>query len=484
MSQPPTIFETRGEAGTTGGADQRPRPARFQHSLSARLLLLTIFFVMVAEILIYTPSIARYRLNWLEDKLGEGHLAALAVVAASEGMVTEELEDELLDDLAAYVVDVRTSSYAGEQRTYLLGRVMPPEPDHIVFLDQGGVFDLILDAFDTLMNGAERVIRVDGTSPRDPATRVMMIIDEGPLCEEMLAFSLRILALSIIISLITASLVYMALHWMMVRPVLRITGRMMAFRENPADSQPLATTRRRDEVGVAERELVFMQDTIRATLGQRERLATLGTAMTKINHDLRNILTSASLLSERLAASEDPQVRRVVPMVLDAIDRAAALCSRTLDYSREGAAPLSRSPVNLRALVELGVRDVAPVMAEGAVWDNAVPDGLEVSADAKELRRVFSNLGRNAFEAGARRVTIGARAAGDGRIEIEMRDDGPGLPERASRHLFQPFAGSVRSGGTGLGLAIAREVVVRHGGSIALLETGPTGTAFRVDLPA
>ena len=482
MSRPPPVAERAETAEPSDAAAGRARPARLQHSLSARLLLLTIFFVMVAEVLIYTPSIARFRLNWLQDKLAEGHLAALAVVAASEGMVTEELEDELLDSLQAYVVDVRRPMLDGEQRTYLLGRVMPPEPQRHVYLDDRGVFGLIVDAFDSMLNGADRVIRVDGPSPRDPGAHVMMTIDEGPLCTAMLGFSLRILALSIIISLITASLVFMALHWMMVRPVLRITGRITAFRENPADSQPPPTTRRRDEVGVAERALHEMQDTIRAALGQRERLAALGAAMTKINHDLRNILSSASLLSERLAASEDPQVRRVVPMLLDAIDRAADLCRRTLDYSRDGAAPLSRAPVALRDLVDEAVRDLAPAMQASQVCTNAVPADLTVTADAKELRRVFGNLGQNALEAGAGCVTVSARDDG-ARVSIEVRDDGPGLPAQARQHLFQPFAGSARKDGTGLGLAIAREVVARHGGTIGLVETGASGTAFRIELP-
>ena len=71
----------------------------------------------------------------------------------------------------------------------------------------------------------------------------------------------------------------------------------------------------------------------------------------------------------------------------------------------------------------------------------------------------------------------------DGALTIDVADDGPGLPEKAREHLFQPFAGSAREGGTGLGLVIAREVVHAHGGEIELARTGDDGTVFRLRFP-
>ena len=88
---------------------------------------------------------------------------------------------------------------------------------------------------------------------------------------------------------------------------------------------------------------------MRQALGQRARLAALGTAVTKINHDLRNILATARLVTDGLADSAAPEVRRVAPRLLDAIDRAVALCTRTLDFSREGAPPFAPSRFPLRA---------------------------------------------------------------------------------------------------------------------------------------
>ncbi len=81
---------------------------------------------------------------------------------------------------------------------------------------------------------------------------------------------------------------------------------------------------------------------------QRARLAALGTAVTKINHDLRNILATARLVTDGLTASAAPEVRRIPPRLIDAIDRAVALCTRTLDFSREGAPPLVAEPISAR----------------------------------------------------------------------------------------------------------------------------------------
>jgi signal transduction histidine kinase len=456
-----------------------PLPA-VTRSLSARLLVLTVFFVMVAEVLIYTPSIARFRLTWLEDKLAAGHLAALALVATPEQMVTRDFEEELLAHVGAYAVDLRRANSS----TYMLGGDdMPPPVDLEVDLRDRAVAGLILDAYDTLLSGSDRVIEVAGWSPRDPEAYVEMVLDERPLRTAMVAFSWRILGLSIVISLITASLVFLSLRWLMVRPLSRFTLKMVAFRDDPEEAanviQPSA---RGDEIGVAERELHDMQIALRTALKQKTRLAALGTAVTKINHDLRNILSTAALVSERLAASGDPEVQRSVPRLVDAIDRAVDLCQHTLDYTREGGPPLQRQRLDLRHLVGDAEADLAAVVNGRSRWVNEVPEGIALQADREQILRVLVNLGRNAFESGAETVTVSASQA-DGKVTLTLADDGPGLPPRAREHLFQPFAGTARKGGTGLGLAIAREIAVAHRGDLQLLATSGKGTVFRLDLP-
>ena len=254
------------------------------------------------------------------------------------------------------------------------------------------------------------MIKITGASPKDARATVELVLEEAPLRADMIDFAGRILLLSVMISLITAGLVFLSLNALMVRPMRRITASMMAFRRDPED--PAATlphTSRADEIGMAQRELIDMQASLRAALRQKERLAALGTAVTKINHDLRNILSTAALVSERLASSEDPEVRRVTPRLMRSIDRAVELCSQTLAYSRDGVLPLRRSRIPLAELVDEVGTELTPRAGESGVsWINRVGEGVIVEADREQLSRALVNLGRNALEAGATEITVSA----------------------------------------------------------------------------
>jgi signal transduction histidine kinase len=461
------------------------RPAR-PRSLSFRLLLLTAFFVMVAEVLIFAPSVARYRLTWMEGRLADGHLAALAVEAAPENMLTDALIGELLAHTGAITIDV---TKPGERMLMLSGPDMP-EPDAVVDLGAQNAVMLIADAFATLVRTQDRILKLVGDSPRDAGIRVEMLVREAPLRAEMLDFAVRIFWLSIVIALITAVLVYVALAWILVAPMRRIAASIMAFGRDPEDPDAIvAPTDRTDEIGQAQRELARMQLTLRTALRQQQRLAALGTAVAKIHHDLGGILSTAALLSERLAASGDPEARRVAPRLLDSIDRAVDLSAQTLAYSREGVLPMRAERVPIAEIAASAGEEIAAWASRDpdrrtADWAAEIPDGLAVVADREQMTRVLWNLGRNAVQAGATRVVVSAAREADGRVRIDVADDGPGLPPRAREHLFQPFAGTSRADGHGLGLAIAREVVRGHGGDIALLRSDAQGTVFRLTLPA
>jgi signal transduction histidine kinase len=451
-------------------------------SLSAKLLVMTVLFVMVAEVLIFAPSVARFRESWLEGRMAAGHLAALTIEAAPDQMVTRELERKLLTHVGAYAVGLVMS----DERIYMLGVSPVPPVDQVYDLGRAMWFDLVGDAIHVLVQTDDRVIRITGPSPKDARATVELVLEEAPLRADMIDFAGRILLLSVMISLMTAGLVFLSLNALMVRPMRRITASMMAFRRDPDD--PAATlphTSRADEIGMAQRELIDMQASLRAALRQKERLAALGTAVTKINHDLRNILSTAALVSERLSSSEDPEVRRVTPRLMRSIDRAVELCSQTLDYSRDGVLPLRRSRIPLAELVdEVGTELIPRAGGSDFSWINRVGEGVIVEADREQLSRALVNLGRNALEAGATEITVSATPDEGGKLALSVRDNGPGLPPRARENLFQPFAGSARAGGTGLGLAIAREVARTHGGDIRLVETSGSGTSFVMELPA
>jgi signal transduction histidine kinase len=423
--------------------------------------------------------VGRFRLVYLEERLAAAHLAILTLDATPDQLIGKGLERELLEHVRAYSVGL-TRPGVGK----LMLMVTAPGPVDASFdLREAGFFGLIRDAFVTLLQDRGRVLRVVGVSPKDGATLVEVVLDEAPLRAGMFGYSERILALSLGISLFTAALVYLSLHLLMVRPMRRITLSMARFRADPEDpARIIKASARSDEIGIAQRELAEMQLGLRGALQERARLAALGAGVTRISHDLGNILATARLVSDRLSDSEDPEVRRVTPTLLGAIDRAVNLCAQTLSFTREGAPKVERSRFDLGELVSEVGASVPEQLSGEAEWRNLIEARFEISADREQLYRVLSNLGRNAIQAGASRVEIDARRE-DGHVVIDLSDDGPGLSPRARERLFAPFAGSSRSGGTGLGLAIARELMRAHGGDIRLERSTSEGTCFRLDLP-
>lgn len=449
------------------------------HSLSARLLVLTVFFIMLSEVLIFAPSAGRFRLTYLEERVQAGHLAILSLMATPDNMVSEELAKELLFQADAYVIGLKRP----DGSKLMLDAASPPPVDVSYDLRERGFFMLIGDAFETMMQTENRVLRIVAPSAKHAQVIVEVVIDEAPMRAALLDYSSRILVLSVIISLVTAALVYLSLQWLMVRPMRRITESMMFFRDHPEDiSSSVEISGRRDEIGIAQRELADMQGKLRDSLQQQTRLAALGIAVTKISHDLRNILTTAQLVADRLAGSDNPEVKRLTPTLLASIDRAIDLSTKTLAFVREGAPTLNRTRFRLRDLIEEVGTVLPPAPNGAALWRNEVPVEIELQGDRDLLFRVFANLGQNAVQAGASEVTIKA-AQRDGLATIQVGDNGPGLAPRARDRLFQPFSGSARAGGTGLGLAIARDLLRAHGGDIRLEESTAAGTMFELRLP-
>ena len=447
-------------------------------SLSARLLVLTAFFVMLCEVFIFVPSVARFRMTYFDNHVAEGYLASLALAASPTGKLDEPMTKLLLAQVGAHAVILHRPN----GMVFMLDAAEAPKPDVTFDLAKGNVPIWIQRSLETLARSDNRIMRVIGPAPNEPGATVELLMDEAPLRREMWDFGSRILELSLVISLTAAALVYISLQWLLVRPMRRITDSMTSFRQDPEDAtRRIAPSGRRDEIGRAEKELAMLQETVRQALAQRARQAALGTAVTKINHDLRAILATARLVSDGLADSAAPEVRRVAPRLFEAIDRAVALCTRTLDFSRDAAPPFTPSRFELLPLIE----EIGPAVAggDGLQVEPAVAADLVVRADRDQLFRVLLNLAQNAVEAGARHLRFGASLV-DGMVAVDVSDDGHGLPPRARENLFRPFFGSARPGGTGLGLAIARDLMRGQGGDLSLMETTGAGTMFRMTLPA
>jgi signal transduction histidine kinase len=456
--------------------------------LSGKLLFLTILFVMLAEILIYVPSIANFRLNWLNDRLAAAHTAALVLDAAPSGMVPESLAKQILMSIGARAVALKM----GTQRRLLAASDVPSKIEQDIDMRNVSWWRAMMDAFDTLLFCQPGdVMRLVGPAPMAEGQFIEIILDEAPLRKAMLTFSVNILLLSLVISAVTAMLVFFALHYLLVRPMGRITANMITFRADPENpARIIVESGRGDEIGTAEVELAAMQRELASMLHQKSRLAALGLAVSKINHDLRNLLASAQLFSDQLSTLPDPKVQRFAPKLMRALERAIAFCQSTLSYGAAQEPPPERKTIQVGPLIEevheaLGLGLDVPIR-----WIVSVERGLTAEADHDQLFRVLVNVARNAVQAlearGARdpardQIRITGRREGSV-VVIEVSDTGPGVPEKAQVHMFQAFQGAVRAGGTGLGLAIAAELIRAHGGEIRLVP-GTIGATFSITIP-
>lgn len=456
--------------------------------LSAKLLMLTVLFVMLAQILIYLPSVANFRRNWLNDRLAAAQIAVLVLEGVPpDGGLPEGSESRLLAGVGARAIAARV----GGARRLLSLDTMPQEVARTVDLRQMDWFSAISDAVEVLVTPPHGLpIRVLGEAVGG-ADFVEMVIDEAPLRRAMLKFSGTLLLVSLLISGLTALLVYVALNWLIVGPIRHLAANVMEFEADPENPHRAFTpTRRADEIGEAERALARMQRTLAGELRTKKHLAELGLAVSKINHDLRNMLAAAQLMSDRLTETRDAKIRRFAPRLIATLDRAIAFCQATLVYGRAAEAMPVLRDVTLRQLVADSGELLALSEHTAVSFANDVPAELSVPCDPDQMARVLLNLMRNSVqaltEAGAepgRRPALTVTALREPHeVVLRVIDNGPGVPERARANLFQAFRGSVTPGGAGLGLAIAAELVRLHGGSIAL-EPSEVGAVFRVVLP-
>lgn len=444
---------------------------------------------MLGEVLIFLPSIANYRIQWLKGRVAQAEIAALAAEAAPDRILSSDLRTEILKGAGVMVVSLTK----GDRRQLIL------RSDGEYMIDAS--YDLrgfmwtsaITDAFTTLFEATPRVIGVIDKPPNMSGDVIEIALLEAPLREAMLRYALNILILSVVLSLIVAGLVFASLRIVMVEPMQRITRAMLNFRQNPEDhSRIIQPSGRRDEIGLAERELHDLQSELSSMLQQKNRLAALGLAVSKVSHDLRNMLSSAHLISDRLTMVDDATVKRFAPKLIASLDRAIDFLTGTLQFGRAQEPPPVRDRHMLRDIAEEVIEQAVVQASSQVVLFNHVPPELLIDADREHMNRVLTNLLRNAIQAiEAPRVEdtgseghVTIRSWREGTVVmIEVTDTGPGIPERVREKLFEAFQSAAKAGGVGLGLAIASELVRAHGGEIKLASTGPKGTCFRIAIP-
>jgi signal transduction histidine kinase len=455
------------------------------HSLSGRLLLLTLFYVMVSEVAIFVPSIGRYYVDQLTQRVETAEIAILPFTEPGSDSFSPGLRRQLLARADAAAVMLKRP----DQRELFLVDEMPTHLDLTVDLRHRGFFGGMGYALDCLLWGNSRILHVISSTRIRGAEIVEVITDEKPIRAALLAFAGRVLWEALIISLATALLVFASLYLAVVRPMRRLMSAMIEFRENPEDaSRIVRASNRRDEIGRAERELAAMQGELYGSLHQKARLAALGAAVAKIQHDLRNILSSAQLASDRLSKIDDPVVQRLAPRLIAALDRAVSLAANTLRFGRADEHPPARRVVLLAPIVDEAIEANLPGdgTEQAPQMTNTIEPSLMIDADPEQLYRIVLNLIRNAAQVLSERPegAVIVRAHRELRqVQIDIEDNGPGIPEAVRARLFEAFAASGRPGGSGLGLAIARDLARAHGGDVTLVATAATGTSFRITIP-
>lgn len=458
--------------------------------LSGKVLAMTVVFVMLGEVLIFLPSIANFRIQWLKGRIAQAEIAALAAEAAPDRILSSDLRTEILKGAGVLVVSLTR----GEMRQLMLRSDTDIMIDASYDLREVQWIPSAIDAFAVMLRRKDRVIGVTDTPPNMSGDVIAVALYEAPLREAMIRFGINILILSVILSMIVAGLVFAALNIVLVRPIKQLTRNMVTFRQNPEDrSRHIAPSGRRDEIGIAERELHDMQAELASMLQQKSRLAALGLAVSKVSHDLRNMLSSAHVISDRLAMAEDPTVKRFAPKLIISLDRAIGFLTETLKFGRAQEPPPVRERLALKELADEVIEQAVLQASSRVVLFNHVPPDTQIDADRDQMNRVLTNLLRNAIQAveGAESEAgvlpeghVAIRAWREASVvTIEVMDNGPGIPERVRPKLFEAFQSAAKPGGVGLGLAIAAELIRAHGGEIRLKETGTEGTVFHITVP-
>ncbi|MBI1494368.1 sensor histidine kinase [Halocynthiibacter styelae] len=454
------------------------------NTLSGRFLILTVIFVMLAEIMIFVPSVARFREDYLLLRLERAQIAALAVLA--NDMIDPEVEAELLDSAGVYNVVLRRN----DSSQLVLSSPMPAMVNERFDLRDAPAGILIRDAIKRLFTREPQVITLLGQPVREGGLLIEVTMGTGPLRMAMMDYGLNILILSAVISVITALMLFIAVRGMIVMPIKRVVATMQAYARAPEDARTVIMPDSRvKELNEAETALQSMQTEITGALRQKERLAQLGGAVAKVSHDLRNILTVTQLMADRMEGSADPAVQKAAPKLINSVSRAVNLCESTLAFGKAEEPAPNLEQIPLGPLVE----DVIESERLSAGADSLVsisgtiPEDLEIRADAEQLHRVLSNLVRNARQAVAATGQAGSIFITGSEDATEwclmVRDTGPGLPPKARENLFTAFQGNARKGGTGLGLTISAELIRGHGGHLELSGSDENGTCFAVHLP-
>jgi hypothetical protein len=235
------------------------------HSLSGRILLLTVLFVMTSVVLLYFPNVARYHHQLLLDRVRSAELAILPFTEAPGEQFSEQMRLSLLSRAGVGAVILKKK----DNRQLFLVDALPPVIAGKFDISNADMFSELSDFFDCVTAPAGRTIRILAKTELEQGQDIEVIADEGSIRSALSAFSWRALMLALFVAALTSVLVFATLYLMLVRPMKHITHAMIAFRHNPEDaSRIIAASARKDEIGVAQRELSDLQHALYSSVQQ------------------------------------------------------------------------------------------------------------------------------------------------------------------------------------------------------------------------
>ena len=452
--------------------------------LTLKLLLVTIVFAVVCELAVLIPSISKFHATWIQDKLIEADAGVKVFNESQENL--EYFSVFLLGSTGAEVI----AEKKGQTRVLHAMGELPEMIDREINLDSNSALDEVTRSINTLFFGSDRVVRIVGSSQYSESSQVEIIFMESKIRAGLILFAIQVIGISLPIIVLVSALLFFSLYLMIIRPVQRLSKFTDQVAENPEGLERIKVlSNRTDEIGKTQKNLVNMEERLQSTIREHRHLANLGLAVSKINHDLRNILASAQLLLERLEDLPDPTVRRLAPKIISTLDRAVSYTRTVLDYGKTQEAPPKRKMIQLSPVVS----EIGQVLSldtnKKIEWSNNVNDEIEVDADPEHLFRILMNLCQNSLQALEskktpvinKQIVVNAERQGSV-VQIEVSDTGPGVPYLERTKIFHAFQSSFKTGGFGLGLSIAAELVEAHGGKILLKETD-SGAIFEISIP-
>ena len=494
----------------------------FFKTLSGRLLLLTVLFVLLAEILIYIPSIARFRLDYLKMKLDQTWIVSAALVEQNRSTELQEERERQINDFQQMLLNYGgvTSTFIRTPDASILLPNSPPLNSESVRktydLREPVIYQLIWDAVYVILNPNLEAIRIVGDLPgeisldetgrlittsldrtRQPNSREStenearfeVTLNSRDLRRSMIEYSLNILGLSIVISVVTASLVLLSIRLLIIWPIDRLVHNIKGFANSPGDRQNIIRLSATSiELREAENALKSMQEKLSDALLRNQRLANIGKTIAQTSHDIRGTIANAQSDFELASIStSEKSVEEYLSNLEISIDQINKLSNDIDEYAKAGE--LKFDDFNLADFISKTVTlHQNPNSYFKINYTQSIPKNITIKADKGKLGRVLDNLINNSKRSIKKReqpgeITISAKRDEES-VKIHIGDNGPGLSKRQQDELRMFLKRDGTDNWHSMGMQIVKEFVHKHGGEIELIKSDAENTEFQISLPS